>query len=92
VLAHFPANIRVERFRIAATQFADVANAQQIEVGGNRRPDARDARQVGNHGFGRRAAPDLPRGSVAERRGGAAFRVRQVEACGLIHVSKHTAS
>jgi hypothetical protein len=62
MLAHFAAHLRVERFRIAAAQFGDVANPQQIEIGGNRRSDTGNARQVGDHGFGRDAAPGLPRG------------------------------
>jgi len=76
VLAHFAAHLGVEPFRIAAAQLGHVANAEQIEVGGNGRPDAGDAREIGNYGFGSRAALDLPRCVVEEGRGGAAPRVR----------------
>src|SRR5271157_101283 len=63
-----------------------------MEVGGNRRSNSGNARQVGDHGFGSGVAFGLPRGAVDKGRGGAAFRVRSVEASGLYHLSEHTAS
>jgi hypothetical protein len=45
-LARLLAHLGVERFRVAATQFGHIANPEQKQVRGNRRPDAGNARQV----------------------------------------------
>jgi hypothetical protein len=92
MLAHFAAKLCVKGFRIAASQLGHIANPQQIEIGGNRRPDSGNARQVGNHRLGSGVAPGLPSGIFDAGRRAVAFRVRALESSGLSHVFEHTAA
>jgi hypothetical protein len=43
MVAHFPAEVGVKSFRVAASQFSHVMDSKQVEIRGYRRPDSGDA-------------------------------------------------
>jgi hypothetical protein len=76
-LTHIATKFGVERFGVSTSESGHLPDSERIKIGGNRRPDSRDPRKLGDDGSGRQPPSCFPcAGGFGGRRCDATFSVR----------------